>query len=73
MKKEKIKSNPLDSMTEEEIKEVMEVAGLGLSRDDFSDDGQDLEELKQIIEADPFDQIDHLEKQMLLDDEMNGY
>ena len=58
MKKEKIKANPLDSMTEEEIKEAMEVAGSGLSRDDFSDDGQDLEELKQIIEADPFDPFD---------------
>ena len=48
---EKTKSNPLDSMTEKEIKEAMQVAGLGLSRDDFSDDGADLDELKEIMEG----------------------
>jgi len=48
---EKTKSNPLDSMTEKEIQEAMEVAGLGLSRDDFSDDGADLDELKEIMEG----------------------
>jgi len=49
--KEKTKTNPLDSMTEKEIQEAMEVAGLGLSRDDFSDDGADLDELKEIMEG----------------------
>ena len=37
--------------TEETAKEAMEVAGLGLSRSDFSDDGADLEELKEIMEG----------------------
>ena len=49
--KETKKTNPLDSMTEKEIKEAMQVAGLGLSRDDFSDDGADLDELKEIMEG----------------------
>lgn len=37
--------------TEKEAKEAMEVAGLGLSRDDFSDDGADLQDLKDIMEG----------------------
>ena len=49
--KEKTKTNPLDTMTEKEIQEAMEVAGLGLSRSDFSDDGADLDELKEIMEG----------------------
>ena len=35
----------------EEAAEAMEAAGLGLSRSDFSDDGADLEELKEILEG----------------------
>ena len=38
-------------MSEKEIQEAMEVAGLGLSRSDFSDDGADLDELKEIMEG----------------------
>ena len=37
--------------TEKEAKEAMEVAGLGLSRDDFSADGADLQDLKDIMEG----------------------
>ena len=37
--------------TEKEAAEAMEAAGLGLSRSDFSDDGADLEELKEILEG----------------------
>lgn len=37
--------------TEKEAAEAMEVAELGLSRSDFSDDGADLEELKEILEG----------------------
>lgn len=48
---EKTKANPLDSMTDKEIQEAMEVAGMGLSRDDFSDDGADLDELNEIMEG----------------------
>jgi len=37
--------------TEKEAAEAMAAAGLGLSRDDFSDDGADLQELKEIVEG----------------------
>tara|TARA_R100001163_G_C4906958_1_gene92997 strand:- start:275 stop:475 length:201 start_codon:yes stop_codon:yes gene_type:complete len=37
--------------TEKEAAEAAEVAGLGLSRSDFCDDGADLEELKEILEG----------------------
>ena len=37
--------------TEKEAAKTMEAAGLGLSRDDFSDDGADLQDLKEIIEG----------------------
>ena len=37
--------------TEKEAAEALKTAGLGLSRSDFSDDGADLEELKEIIEG----------------------
>jgi len=48
---EKTKTNPLDSMTNKEIKELMKAACLGFERSDFSDDGSDLEELKEIMEG----------------------
>ena len=44
-------SGLLDTMSEKEIQEAMEVAGLGLSSSDFSDDGADLDELKEIMEG----------------------
>jgi len=37
--------------TEKDAAEAMEAAGLGLSRSDFSDDGADLQDLKEIIEG----------------------
>ena len=37
--------------TEKEAAEAMEAAGLGLSRNDFCDDGADLLDLKEIIEG----------------------
>tara|TARA_R100001086_G_scaffold201351_1_gene117532 strand:- start:215 stop:385 length:171 start_codon:yes stop_codon:yes gene_type:complete len=37
--------------TEKEAAEAVNAAGLGLSRSDFSDDGADLEDLKEIIEG----------------------
>ena len=37
--------------TEKEAAEAMKAAGIGLSRSDFSDDGADLEELKEILEG----------------------
>ena len=37
--------------TEKDAAEAMEAAGLGLSRDDFSDDGADLQDLKEIVEG----------------------
>ena len=37
--------------TEKDAAEVMEAAGLGLSRSDFCDDGTDLQDLKEIIEG----------------------
>jgi hypothetical protein len=37
--------------TEKDAAEAMEAAGLGLSRDDFSDDGADLQDLKEIMEG----------------------
>lgn len=37
--------------TESDAKKAMEAAGLGLSRNDFSDDGADLQDLKEIIEG----------------------
>ena len=37
--------------TEKEAAEAMAAAGLGLSRDDFSDDGADLQDLKEIVEG----------------------
>ena len=37
--------------TEKEAAEAMKAAGLGLSRDDFSDDGADLQDLKEIMEG----------------------
>jgi len=36
--------------TEKEAAEAMEAASFGLSREDFSDDGADLEELKESLE-----------------------
>ena len=43
---------PVDKpWTEEAARRAMEVAGLGLSRSDFSDDGADLDELKEIMEG----------------------
>jgi hypothetical protein len=35
-------------LTPKELDEAMLAAGLGLSRDDFSDDGADLQDLKEI-------------------------
>ena len=37
--------------TEKEAAEAMAAAGSGLSRSDFSDDGADLQELKEILEG----------------------
>jgi len=37
--------------TEKEAAEAIEAAGLGLSRNDFCDDGADLLDLKEIIEG----------------------
>ena len=37
--------------TESDASEAMAAAGLGLSRSDFSDDGADLQDLKEIIEG----------------------
>ena len=45
----KPKKNPLDDMSEKQIKEAMEAA-TGLSRDDFSDDGADLIEFQELSE-----------------------
>jgi len=37
--------------TEKDAAEAMSAAGLGLSRSDFTDTGEDLQELKEIVEG----------------------
>jgi hypothetical protein len=43
----------LISLTPKELDEAMLAAGLGLSRDDFSDDGADLKDLREANDLDP--------------------
>ena len=50
--KKAIDTSVIDKLTPKELDEAMSAAGLGLSRDDFSDDGADLQDLKEIIEGD---------------------
>ena len=47
-----IDTSVIDKLTPKELDEAAAAAGLGLSRDDFSDDGADLQDLKEIIEGD---------------------
>ena len=49
--KKAIDTSVIDKLTPKELDEAMVAAGLGLSRDDFSDDGADLQDLKEIYEG----------------------
>ena len=49
--KKAIDTSVVDKMTSKELGEASAAAGLGLSRDDFSDDGADLQDLKEIYEG----------------------
>jgi len=49
--KKAIDTSVIDKLTSKELDEAMLAAGLGLSRDDFSDDGADLQDLKEIYEG----------------------
>ena len=49
--KKAIDTSVIDKLTPKELDEAMLAAGLGLSRDDFSDDGADLQDLKEIYEG----------------------
>tara|TARA_R110000868_G_scaffold32194_3_gene117395 strand:- start:123 stop:401 length:279 start_codon:yes stop_codon:yes gene_type:complete len=50
--KKAIDTSVIDKLTPKELDEAAAAAGLGLSRDDFSDDGADLQDLKEIYEGD---------------------
>ena len=50
--KKAIDTSVIDKLTPKELDEAMAAAGLGLSRSDFSDDGADLQDLKEIYEGD---------------------
>ena len=51
--KKAIDTSVIDKLTPKELDEAiaMVAANLGLSRDDFSDDGADLQDLKEIYEG----------------------
>ena len=49
--KKAIDTSVIDKLTPKELDEAMAAAGLGLSRSDFSDDGADLQDLKEIYEG----------------------
>lgn len=51
--KKAINFNVVDKMTSKELDEAAAAAGLGLSRDDFSDDGADLQDLMSANDLDP--------------------
>ena len=51
--KKAINFNVVDKMTSKELDEAAAAAGLGLSRDDFSDDGADLQDLMEANDLDP--------------------
>ena len=51
--KKAINFNVVDKMTSKELDEANAAAGLGLSRDDFSDDGADLQDLMAANDLDP--------------------
>ena len=51
--KKAINFNVVDKMTSKELDEAAAAAGLGLSRDDFSDDGADLQDLMKADDLDP--------------------